>query len=88
MPKTAITIISIVFSLLIGFLVGAFLTVPQNKEMEQLVNAKSEMTQQIKSLNAEKEELHKENGKLKKQVVVFKDRLLQAYQVEQTAEIN
>ena len=87
MPKFAVALISGALTGVIGFLLGALFTVPQNKEMEELVNAKAEMTQQVQVLQAEKERLIESGSQLKKQVLELKDKLLRAYEVEKETEI-
>ena len=87
MPKFAVALISGALTGIIGFLLGAIFTVPQNKEMEELVNARAEMTQQVLALQFEKEELVESGSKLKRQVLELKDKLLRAYEIEKETEI-
>jgi|GEM_PF-3746404 len=93
MPKIAVAIISGAIAWIIGFLLGALFTLPQNKEMELLVKAKTEMTQQIKVLQTQKEELQTQkdelirgNAQLQGQIVDLKDRLINAYDVEKKTD--
>ena len=87
MPKFAVALISGALTGVIGFLLGAIFTVPQNKEMEELVNAKAEMTQQVQALQAEKEKLGESGTQLKKQVLELKDKLLKAYEIKEETKI-
>lgn len=82
MPKLAVALISGALAGVFGFLLGSLFTLPQNKEMEELVQTKNEMTLQIKMLSNEKESLIKSNETLKKDILGLKDKLLKAYDVE------
>ena len=87
MSKFVVAIVSGALAWVVGFLLGALFTVPQNKEMEELVNAKAEMTRQVQILQTEKEKLVKNGAQLKKQALELKDKLLRAYEVEKETEI-
>lgn len=87
MPKFAVALISGALSGIIGFLLGALFTVPQNKEMEELVNAQTEMTQQVQSLQNETGNLIQGNAQLEKEILELKDKLLRAYEVEKETNI-
>jgi hypothetical protein len=93
MPKIAVAIISGAIVGIIGFLLGSLFTLPQNREMELLVKAKTEMAQQIKvlqtqkgELQTQKEELIRGNAQLQGQIVDLKDRLINAYDVEKKTD--
>ena len=82
MPKWLIALISSALAWVIGFLLGAVFTVPQNKEMEGLLNSKNEMTQQVASLQSENLELLQSTTTLEGQVRDLKNKLLKAYEIE------
>jgi regulator of replication initiation timing len=93
MPKIAVAIISGAIAWIIGFFLGALFTLPENREMESLVNAKTEMAQQIKVLQTQKEvlqtqkeELIRGNAELQGQIVDLKNRLISAYEVEKKTD--
>jgi septal ring factor EnvC (AmiA/AmiB activator) len=90
MPKIAIIVISVAFGFFIGFLGGAFLTTPQNKEMEQLVRDKKETQTKLedsKKQGATLEEninrLRSANDSLKITNESLRNKLLAAYQNSQ-----
>ncbi len=93
MPKIAVAVVSGAIVGIIGFLLGSLFTLPQNREMEKLVNAKTKMAQQItvlqtqkENLQTQKEELIQNNAQLQGQIVDLKDRLLSAYDVEKKTD--
>jgi len=85
MPKWLIALISSALAGIMGFLLGGIFTVPQNKEMEELLNSKNEMTQQIISLQSENGKLIQNTTKLEGQVRDLKNKLLTAYEIEKEA---
>ncbi len=86
MPKFVIALVSSALAGMIGLLLGAVFTVPKNEEMEALVNAKAEMTQQIQVLRTENVELLDSTTKLEDQVQKLKNKLLRAYEIEKETE--
>ncbi len=82
MPKFLVALVSGALAGMIGFLLGAVFTVPQNKEMEELVNAKAEMTQQIQDIQNENKQLILSSIRQEKQIRDLKDKLLRAYEIE------
>jgi cell division protein FtsB len=74
MPKSMIALISGALTFIIGFLLGALFTVPQNREMEELVNAKTEMSKKIELLQKDNKKLDEENLLFKKEVQDLKDK--------------
>lgn len=82
-----VAIISGASAWFIGFLLGALFTAPQNKEMEVLVNGKTEMVGQINALQTETQKLQRENENLKKENQGLKDKLIMTYEVEKETKI-
>ena len=87
MPKFAIALISAALAGVVGFLLGALFTVPQNKEMEDLINSKERLSQEVQTLETELKNLNNSNTTLEEQVVRLKDKLLKAYEIEKEASI-
>lgn len=82
MPKFLVALVSGALASMVGFLLGAVFTVPQNKEMEELVNAKAEMAQQIQDIQNENKQLILSGTRQEKQILDLKNRLLRAYEIE------
>ena len=88
MPKFLIAIISGALTFVIGFMLGSIFTVPQNKEMEDLINAKTALTEQISTLEFEAKQLNAKNidmGKLNRDL---KERLLRAYEINEKTKTD
>lgn len=88
MPKFAVGLMSAAIAGVIGFLLGALFTVPQNREMEELLNIKTELTAntvtmsyQIDSLLNENKKLVQSHDQLRNQNNDLRERLLKAYEL-------
>lgn len=86
MSKFVVALVSGAFAWVIGFLLGALFTVPQNKEMEELVNSKVAMVQQIQDIKNENKQLILSSARQEKQILELKNRLLRAYEIEKEAD--
>lgn len=86
MPKFLVAIVSGALAFVIGFMLGALFTVPQNEEMEELVNTKAEMAQQIQDIQTENKQLILSSTRQEKQILDLKNRLLRAYEIEKETD--
>ena len=82
MPKFLVAIVSGALAFVIGFMLGALFTVPQNEEMEELVNTKAKMAQQIQAIQKENKQLIVSGTQQERQIRDLKDKLLRAYEIE------
>jgi septal ring factor EnvC (AmiA/AmiB activator) len=78
MPKIVFVIIALAFGFVIGLLIGAFLTVPQNKEMEQLIKDKSVIQAKLDDSCKETLTLKEQLDRLRSSNDSLKERLLEA----------
>lgn len=86
MPKFLVALVSGALAGMVGFLLGAVFTVPQNKEMEELVNTKAAMVQQIQDIKNENKQLIVSGARQEKQILDLKNRLLRAYEIEKETD--
>jgi len=82
MPKFAVALVSGALAGMVGFILGALFTVPQNKEMEELVRVRAEMVQQLQELENKNRLLISSATQYERQIRDLKDRLLRAYEIE------
>ena len=80
MPKILVAIISIAFSLLIGFFCGALLTVPENSQMEVLIQKNDVFKKQMNEVTEENNELYDEIEMLEGKIQNLQGNLLKAYE--------
>ncbi|MCX5634912.1 MAG: hypothetical protein NTW55_03595 [Planctomycetota bacterium] len=78
MPKIVFVIIALAFGFVIGLLIGAFLTIPQNKEMEQLIKDKSAIQAKLDNSNQENLTLKEDLDRLRSSNESLQERLLEA----------
>ena len=78
MPKIVFVIIALAFGFVIGLLIGAFLTIPQNKEMEKLIKDVNEIQAKLDNSCKENSGFKKELDRLRSSNDSLKERLLEA----------
>jgi len=86
MPKFLVAIVSGALAFVVGFMLGSLFTVPQNEEMEELVNTKAEMAQQIQDLQTERKRLILNTTRQEQQILDLKNRLLRAYEIKEETD--
>jgi septal ring factor EnvC (AmiA/AmiB activator) len=88
MPKSVVAIISIAFSLVIGFAGGAILTIPENQAMEELVQEKNSIQKKLTQQKEDNRKLKSELSEAESRNKKLQNRLLKALDESETESSN
>jgi cell division protein FtsB len=75
MPKLVLVIIFTAFSLLLGLFLGAFMTKPQNAEMEKLVMDKIALVAKVEKLEQENQGLKTQCKNLENNTMILRENI-------------